>query len=90
MKKRKNKLLNALKLGALFFGMILVFNNCQKEENYIVETTSPINLEKAKKMFATQFNKEIFPNLNHNPIWGEAKADYDVKETFIMKYPFTF
>jgi hypothetical protein len=49
MKKRKNKLLNALKLGALFFGMILVFNNCQKEENYIVETTSLINLEKAKK-----------------------------------------
>ncbi len=88
MKKRKNKLLNALKLGALFFGMILVFNNCQKEENYIVETTSPINLEKAKKMFATQFNKEIFPNLNHNPIWGEAKADYDREGNFYYEIPF--
>lgn len=88
MKTRKNKLLNALKLGALFFGMILAFNNCQKEENYIVETPSPINLEKAKKMFAAQFNKETFPNLNHSPIWEEVKADYDNEGYFYYEIPF--
>ncbi len=88
MKKRKNKLLKLLKLGILFFGMILAFNNCQKEENYIVETPSPINLEKAKKMFAAQFNKEIFPNLNSSPIWQEAKADYDNEGYFYYEIPF--
>lgn len=88
MKTKKNKLTNLLKLGILFFGMILVFNNCQKEENYIVETPSPINLEKAKKMFAAQFNKEIFPNLNPSPIWEEAKADYDNEGYFYYEIPF--
>ena len=39
-------------------------------------------------MFAAQFNKEIFPNLNYNPIWDEAKADYDREGHFYYEIPF--
>lgn len=79
---KKTKIANYLKTGILFFGMIFVFNSCQKEEVSLVDTTVN-NLEKVKKVFATQFNKSAFPIIKNEPLWEKANVYFSEDGQYI-------
>ncbi len=79
---KKKKIANYLKTGILFFGMIFVFNSCQKEEVSLVDTTVN-NLEKVKKVFATQFNKSAFPRIKNEPLWEKASVHFSEDGQYI-------
>lgn len=79
---KKQKIANYLKTGILFFGMILVFNNCQKEELSLVDNTV-INLENVKKMYAAQFNKRAFSRIKNEPLWEKANVHFSEDGQYI-------
>lgn len=42
MKMKKNKFINLLKIGILFFGISLLLWNCEKEDNFNSENTNQV------------------------------------------------
>lgn len=78
---RKRKIVNHLKKLSLFL-MILGLYNCQKEDASFFEQTI-VNLEKVKKVYASEFNKTSFPEIRNEPLWDKANVFFNGDDQYV-------
>lgn len=78
MKKERN----SIRILVFLFITSLLFINCQKTDDSIIETTS-VNLEKIKKLYSSQFNKKVFKNIKSTPLWEKANIFFSEENQYI-------
>ncbi len=53
-----------------------------------MENPTSINIEQVKKQYNSQFNKELFSNLNEEPLWDQAKINLDDNDKTYLEIPY--
>jgi hypothetical protein len=78
MKKERN----SIKIIVFLFITSLLFINCENTDDSIIETTT-VNLEKIKKIYSSQFNRNVFKNIKSTPLWEKANIFFSEENQYI-------